>query len=72
MQGKYLMCYACRMPLLELDKRSDSYEEGVSCHHCINFKTLKNRKRYIARQKQIVLAKARGEKHIAKNQKKIV
>ena len=65
MQGKYFMCFACRMPLREQDKISNSYQEGVSCPHCINLKTQENRKRYIARQKQIGLANARGERHIA-------
>tara|TARA_B100000029_G_C17540654_1_gene946587 strand:+ start:909 stop:1868 length:960 start_codon:yes stop_codon:yes gene_type:complete len=75
MQGKYQMCFACRMPLQEKDKTNDSYIEGVSCPYCINLKTNQNRKRYIARQKQILLAKSRGEKHIAKiknNVKKVL
>lgn len=35
-ESPYDMCYGCRYPLTEEDKKLDSYEEGVSCHYCID------------------------------------
>lgn len=63
--GSYDLCYACRMPLSEADKASKHYEKGVSCPHCYDLHTDENRRRFAERQKQIVLAKERGEKHLA-------
>ncbi|MBT7877406.1 MAG: hypothetical protein HN738_04925, partial [Gammaproteobacteria bacterium] len=37
---------------------------GVSCSHCIDSKTDADRARFRERQKQIQLAKERGEDHI--------
>lgn len=33
-ESPYDMCYGCRYPLTQEDKRKPSYEEGVSCHYC--------------------------------------
>ena len=32
----HVMCHACRRPLLPADRQRAEYEEGVSCHHCID------------------------------------
>ena len=32
--GSYSMCSGCRMPISSKDKRSNKYEEGVSCSNC--------------------------------------
>ena len=52
------------MPLTAEDISSDKYEEGVSCVHCHETRTDEDRSRFRQRQHQIMLAKARGEKHL--------
>ncbi len=65
-QSKYDQCHACRRPITEADKQHADYQRGVSCHKCIHEQTDEQRERFSERQKQIDLAKARGEKHIAR------
>ena len=62
--GKYDQCHACRMPILEKDKEREQYQKGVSCHHCFDQVTDEQRARYAEREKQMELAKQRGEAHI--------
>jgi len=64
--GKYTQCHACRNPLLMEDIESADYCEGVSCPICINKIPVERINRFKERQKQINLAKQRGEKHIGK------
>jgi UPF0176 protein len=63
-QGAYDQCHACRMPITEQDKESEYYQKGISCHHCCDKHTPDQVKRYAERERQIVLAKQRGETHI--------
>ncbi|WP_050525373.1 oxygen-dependent tRNA uridine(34) hydroxylase TrhO [Pseudorhodobacter aquimaris] len=63
--GPYSNCHACRRPLAPDDLKHPAYEEGVSCHQCINEHTDTDRERFRERQKQIALARARGERHLA-------
>lgn len=63
-KGSYDQCYACRYPITEEDKQSDLYEKGVSCPRCHDSLTDEKRQRFAERQKQIQLAKKRGENHI--------
>jgi UPF0176 protein len=62
--GSYDQCHACRMPITEEEKKLDSYVEGISCLHCFNKVSKEQLKRFAQRQKQVKLAKARGESHI--------
>ncbi|MGI3184745.1 rhodanese-related sulfurtransferase [Nioella aestuarii] len=64
-EGPHLLCRACRRPLLPEDTKRPDYEHGVSCHHCLSEHTDADRARFRERQKQIELAKARGERHLA-------
>lgn len=66
-KGQYDMCHACRMPLSEDDLKSNAFQAGVSCPHCITSTTTEQRQRFAERQKQIQLAKRRGEAHIGIN-----
>lgn len=34
-KGNYDQCNACRLPITEVDKASDKYQQGVSCPHCL-------------------------------------
>jgi len=63
-KGHYDQCNACRMPITAADQKSNDYVHGVSCPHCINKTTEEQRAGYAERQKQVDLAKARGEQHI--------
>ncbi len=63
-KGHYLQCHACRFPITEDDKSHPAYVQGISCHHCISKQTDTQKQRYLEREKQSLLAKARGESHI--------
>ncbi|MEE4245095.1 MAG: rhodanese-related sulfurtransferase [Kangiellaceae bacterium] len=63
-RGGYDQCNACRLPITEEDKASEHFEQGVSCPHCFDKTTPEQKERYAQREKQIQLAKARGERHL--------
>jgi len=63
-QGSYDQCYACRMPLSQADMQSDKYLQGMSCPHCHDQLSAEQKASFAERQKQIELAKKRGEQHI--------
>ncbi len=63
-EGSHSLCHACRMPLSEADIASADYLAGVSCPHCKDTLSEERRARFAERQKQIALAKRRGERHI--------
>lgn len=63
-RGSYDQCHACRMPITEQEKTLDTYTEGLSCHHCYGKVSEEQKQRFAQRQKQVQLAKARGEEHI--------
>lgn len=64
--GQYIQCHACRHPLSIKETQSPDYQEGISCPKCINRISGPRLERFKERQKQINLAKQRGEKHIGK------
>ena len=63
-EGTYDMCHGCRMPITEDEKLSNSYIRGVACPNCFEKTTKEQKSRYMSRQKQVDLAKARNQKHI--------
>jgi len=63
-KGGYDQCHACRLPITEEDKRSDKYEKGVSCPRCYDSKSADQKQRFRDREKQMQLAKLRGESHL--------
>lgn len=63
-QGEYDQCYACRMPITAEEKQSEHYQKGVSCPHCYNQTSADQKARFAERERQIQLAKSRGEQHI--------
>ena len=63
-EGGYVQCHACRRPLSSEDIASPDYQEGVSCPKCINEGDAERRERLAERQKQVALARERGDTHI--------
>ena len=65
-QGKYNQCFACRHPLSPEEIQSNDYIEGISCSYCMGKISEEKKSNLKERQKQINLAKSRGEEHIGK------
>lgn len=65
--GEYDLCHACRMPISEEEKASELYVLGESCPYCHEKHTEEDRIRLRERQRQIELAKSRGERHLGSN-----
>ncbi|MFT6926156.1 MAG: UPF0176 protein [Psychromonas sp.] len=63
-QGQYDQCHGCRLPITEEDKKSDKYQEGICCHQCHEQLTPEQKQRFAQREKQVGLAKQRGQIHI--------
>lgn len=63
-KGDYDQCHACRLPITEEDKQSPLYQKGVSCPHCFDQTSDEQKKRFAEREKQMQLARLRGEAHI--------
>ena len=65
-RGDHSLCHGCRMPLSPVDRELPSYREGVSCRHCIDRHAPEDRERFSERQRQVDLARRRGETHIGR------
>ena len=65
-QSDYDQCYACRYPITDEGKTSPLYVKGVSCPRCHDKMSDAQRDRFAQRQKQIELAKTRGEVHLGR------
>jgi UPF0176 protein len=63
-KGSYDQCHACRRPISETDKQSPQFRPGISCPACFDQRSDAERNRYREREKQMRLARARGETHI--------
>ena len=63
-QGQYDQCHACRFPITKEDTMHPHYEKGASCPRCFGTKNSNQMNRYREREKQVQLAKKRGEEHI--------
>lgn len=63
-KGQYDQCHGCRLPITEADKQSDKYQEGICCHQCHEHLTFEQKQRFAQREKQVALAKQRGQTHI--------
>jgi len=63
-EGPHELCHACRRPILPDDRAHKAFEKGVSCHHCIDETSAADKERFRMRQRQIDLARERGETHL--------
>ena len=62
--GTYSICSGCRKPISMKEKKSKQYVEGISCPKCHDYLTNSQKERFAMRQKQILIAKKMGKKHI--------
>ena len=58
------MCSGCRKPVSKKEKKSPKYSEGISCPKCHDYLTADQKSRFAMRQKQILIAKKTGKRHI--------
>ena len=63
-KGNYDQCFACRTPINDKDKISEMFRKGISCPHCYEMTTSKQKKSFEERTKQISLAKKKRIKHL--------
>ena len=70
-EGIYDQCYACRHPLSPEELLSPLYQKGQSCPYCHDQLSEEKKAALKERQKQMELAKARGEVHIGREFKDI-
>jgi len=63
-KGRYDQCHACRLPITKEDKDSEKYVQGVSCPACYDKKSEQQKNRFAERERQVQLARSRGEQHI--------
>ena len=69
--GEFDQCYACRHPLSPDEIQSEQYTPGISCPYCYDKTSEQKKAALTERQKQVILAKKRGESHIGEKQKKV-
>ena len=69
--GEYDQCHACRRPISEEDKSSPMFQLGVSCPQCYDESSAEQKARFAERQKQIELARSRGQAHRGQNPRKV-
>ncbi len=61
--GNLKICPGCRNPIKPSERKSNFYEQGVSCPNCHNKLTNSQKQRFRMRQKQILTAKKHGKKY---------
>jgi len=62
--GSYSLCHACGLPVSPAQRLEPSYREGISCPHCIDRFSDADRERFAERQRQMHLARERGQQHL--------
>ncbi|WP_432452077.1 MULTISPECIES: oxygen-dependent tRNA uridine(34) hydroxylase TrhO [unclassified Agarivorans] len=62
--GDYQLCKACRMPVSVAQQQSPLFVPGLSCPHCHAQQSQQQKQRFMEREKQVNLAKQRGEQHV--------
>ena len=62
--GSYSLCHACGLPVSPAQRLEPNYREGISCPHCIDRFSDADRERFAERQRQMHLARERGQQHL--------
>jgi UPF0176 protein len=65
-KGEYELCHGCRMPVSAEERQSPLFVEGVVCPKCHDTLPESTRRRAEERQRQMELARQRGEQHLGK------
>jgi len=60
----FSLCHGCREPLSRQDRMHADFEAGVSCAYCAALMSPRQKASARERQRQILLARTRGERHI--------
>lgn len=68
--GTFYLCYACKTPVSAEQRKDERFVEGLSCPACHDRLTDEQRARFQERQRQIALAKQRGELHLGRTRVK--
>jgi len=66
-ESEHSLCHACGRAVSPAGRADAAYEEGVSCPACIGAFSAADRARFAERQRQLALARARGEPHFAED-----
>jgi UPF0176 protein len=69
--GQYEQCHACRNPVSAEDRSRPEYRAGISCPHCVRKLSSEQVERFSEREKQVQLARKRGEFHIGEAARQI-
>jgi UPF0176 protein len=64
--GSYDLCHGCRQPLSVEASKDDRFLPGVCCPKCHDTLTDAQLERFAERQKQVELARERGEHHLGR------
>ena len=64
--GSYDLCHGCKRPVSQADRSDPRFEEGICCPACHDQLTDAQRTRFAERQKQVDLARQRGQTHIGR------
>lgn len=67
-RGQHQLCRSCRMPLGEAELQSPHYVPGVSCPYCHGTRTPEQERALAERERQMQLARQRGQEHIGARQ----
>jgi UPF0176 protein len=58
------LCRSCRHPVGDVQRASKHYVKGVSCPHCFDLKTEAQKRGFAERERQVELARRRGQIHV--------
>jgi UPF0176 protein len=64
--GSYDLCHGCRQPLSVEEAKDPRFVPGCCCPKCHDSLTAEQFERFAERQKQIELARQRGQKHLGR------
>ena len=67
-RGPHQLCRSCRMPLGQAELQSPHYVPGVSCPYCHGTRTQEQERALAERERQMQLARQRGQEHIGARQ----
>ena len=65
--GSYALCHGCKHPVSADDRADPRFQEGISCPACHETLSDEQRARFAERQRQVELARKRGEAHIGRS-----